>query len=203
MDGFVFNPKELKRIISKSQWLNCISLKEMNFFVNIKKILEFLRSEKPKLSVKLIEQINRLIFETFPRLKGYSGNEIFVRGKKVILKNDFKKSLNSLIRWFYKNKGKINPLVLSVLFHHKFEKIHPFLQGNGIIGKILMNYILFLEDYPQLIIEDKLKDEYFNCMKKADSAVKKDILNGDAGYYKPLVDFMQKQFVKTYWNNFV
>ena len=66
-----------------------------------------------------------------------------------------------------------------------------------------MNYQLSQFDYPPIIIPSRKKEEYFKAMNKADKAVKTDLLNTDMRYYKDLMDFMHKQFVKTYWDNFV
>lgn len=203
--GDYLSIKDLSNIFVNEICPNKISLKDVYVITNIKKALGFLNDKKPQLTLKNIEKINEITFDNLSRLKGYRNYKISVNGCvfNPITKKEIRKNLNEIIKWYYKNQNKINPLALASLFHHKFEKIHPFLQGNGEIGKILMNYILFLNNYPPLIISSKLKKEYFDCLKKADKSVKKDILDIDMKHYKPLIDFMQKQFVKTYWNNFL
>jgi len=203
--GNHLSTKDILKIFVNEICPNKISLKEVYMITNIKKALEFLKDKKPQLTLKNIERIDELIFDNLPRLKEYRNYKINVNGCvfNPLTKKEMRNNLNEIIKWYHKNQNKINPLALAILFHHKFEKIHPFFQGNGEIGKILMNYILFLNDYPPLIIPNKLKKEYFDCLKKADKSVKKDILDIDMKYYKPLIDFMQKQFVKTYWNNFL
>ncbi len=75
--------------------------------------------------------------------------------------------MNELIL-FIENSKKMNPVELSARAHYKFERIHPFGDGNGRIGRILMNHILWHNNYPMLIIENKKKRQYYKAFNKGE-----------------------------------
>ena len=52
--------------------------------------------------------------------------------------------------------------------HIQFERIHPFSDGNGRTGRMLMNYSLLQEGFPPLIIEKETKAIYIEILAKQD-----------------------------------
>ena len=52
--------------------------------------------------------------------------------------------------------------------HIQFERIHPFSDGNGRTGRMLMNYSLLQEGFPPLIIEKETKATYIELLAKQD-----------------------------------
>ena len=73
--------------------------------------------------------------------------------------------MNDLIEFIEKHK-KMNSVELSARAHYRFEKIHPFGDGNGRIGRLLMNQILWHSNYPMLIIEYKKRKSYYKALQK-------------------------------------
>jgi Fic family protein len=64
------------------------------------------------------------------------------------------------------NQSNLNPVEVAGRAHYVFEKIHPFGDGNGRIGRLLMNYILWKNGYPMLIIEYKRRKSYYIALQR-------------------------------------
>lgn len=58
-------------------------------------------------------------------------------------------------------------------FHLDFEHIHPFCDGNGRIGRVLINYQLIQLGFPPIIIRDKGKASYYKSFEEYRNSDKK------------------------------
>lgn len=81
--------------------------------------------------------------------------------------------LNALIRqffeWYNQNKNTMNPVELAARAHYKFEKIHPFGDGNGRIGRLIIGHALKKGKCPLLIIEHKKRKSYYHALTKSEN----------------------------------
>jgi hypothetical protein len=53
--------------------------------------------------------------------------------------------------------------------HNEFERIHPFLDGNGRTGRLVLNLVLVRLGYPPVIIFKRQRDSYLAAMQRADA----------------------------------
>lgn len=53
--------------------------------------------------------------------------------------------------------------------HRRFEAIHPFLDGNGRAGRLVLNLILVRLGYPPAIIYKRQRSEYLRALRRADA----------------------------------
>ncbi len=71
---------------------------------------------------------------------------------------------------YLNNKPKdMNIVEFAARTHYRFEKIHPFADGNGRIGRLVMNYLLWQEGCPMLIIDYKKRKSYYKAFLKDES----------------------------------
>src|SRR5712692_4731687 len=63
----------------------------------------------------------------------------------------------------------VRPIAVAVAEGHAaFERIHPFLDGNGRAGRLLMNLILVRLGYPPAIIQQRERRRYLDALDRAD-----------------------------------
>jgi len=75
--------------------------------------------------------------------------------------------LMELIKWYNRNKSKMNPVLLAGLIHLKFVTIHPFSDGNGRVGRLILNFVLKKYNYPMLNIPYVNRTSYYNALERS------------------------------------
>ncbi len=70
---------------------------------------------------------------------------------------------------------KQHPIVAAADLHTEFVNIHPFVDGNGRVARLLMNMILMKNGYPIVIIPPVRRREYISAVMKSNSGNFKDI----------------------------
>ena len=168
------------------------NLREVYEIRNTREAHELLFDNKIKISLKEIIKIHSIIVKDTEVQTGFKTipNYLIMRNLKTTPPEKVEKEMNELIEWYNKNKGLIHPLRLATEFHARFERIHPFEDGNGRTGRILLNAILLEKSYPPLIIRKTSRIAYFSSLEAFDK-----------GYKTKLEKFLLEKFKKTF-NNF-
>ncbi len=79
-------------------------------------------------------------------------------------------------------------LTAAAFFHVKFENIHPFADGNGRVGRLVMNYLLVLHDHPPIIIHEEDRKPYYDALEAWDTVQN----------IEPMRAFLKEQTAKTW-----
>jgi Fic family protein len=178
------------------------SLREIYDLQNTEKVfMKLFANIKKEITHDLICEIHDSLLEDIDARKGYRTQDVrvFKAHFKSTLWPFVKTDMEILLKWLKENQGKLHPFVLAVMFHHKIEKIHPFMDGNGRTGRIVMNYILLQNDYPPIIITKKNRTKYLDNLHKADECS----LNKMNELYSDLINFSSTEYSGNYWNIFL
>ncbi len=61
-----------------------------------------------------------------------------------------------------------HPMVFVADIHARFERIHPFRDGNGRVGRLATNLLLVRHGYPPAVIHKRDRTRYLNALRRAD-----------------------------------
>ena len=98
----------------------------------------------------------------------YRQTEVFIKGVSDVAfpqPNQILIKMRQLIEWLERQQ-ETHPVTIAANLHYKFVTIHPFIDGNGKTGRLLMNLVLLLNNYPLAIIRAEERQEYLDSLHK-------------------------------------
>ena len=151
------------------------SLREVNEALNHKRAFDHLLAYRGDITKKLICQLHKVIVkDTLPiELSSQAGNyrdvQVYIRGVEWVppTPQAVPKDMKILLEWYTKNRKIVHPVVVAAYFHAAFELVHPFVDGNGRVGRLLMNFILRKNGYPMINLPHRRKRDYYAALHKA------------------------------------
>lgn len=75
--------------------------------------------------------------------------------------------MNKLFQWAAKERDQYHPVEFAAQLHKRFVFIHPFIDGNGRISRLLMNTALIQDGYMLAVIPPVLRQEYISLLERA------------------------------------
>ena len=203
IEGNTINLEEARDLLNEGITPKGKTLREVYDLQNTEKVFfELLDTHNDELTHELIIDIHDKLLENIDERKGYRTSNVrvirsnFEASPGTYVKTD----MDLLLKWYSEHKNKLHPLVLTIAFHNKFEKIHPFMDGNGRTGRMVMNYILLEHHAPPTIIHKKTREGYLEAMREADPS---DIWKLDEKKYANLIAYGIDEFLDTYWSIFL
>ena len=148
-----------------------------------------------KFNIKSIKELHKILTydlhdeKNVPYYQGFKEREIVVGKMEMDTTHpsEVQNELKELLDWYDNNRKTMFVPELAFKFYFKYEKIHPFEDGNGRTGRLIMNKILLDAKFQPMIIYQKNKDSHQTAFIK-----------GRTGNFKSFMNFMFKRYRANY-----
>lgn len=171
IEGNTLSLAETHSLLEQGVAPNAKTLREINEVQNFKNVLLYRNRYKGKVTLDFIKTMHSMIMNnidtesagTFRRIDGIGigGCDLSVTPADMI-----EMELKELIDEYYGSvMDSKHPFEAAVIFHYKFEMIHPFTDGNGRVGREVFNYLLLREKFPKLLFLGRDRDRYINALR--------------------------------------
>lgn len=140
--------------------------------INHKRALELLFNNlqnSKELDERLIKKLNEIINRDIKDTEGHRTVQVFIQGSEHIPPEPEKIPNLMLYHIYNYNHDEQDIFSKIAKYHIEFEKIHPFEDGNGRTGRLLINYELLKNDLPPVVIAKEDRVKYFELLKNNDS----------------------------------
>ncbi len=139
--------------------------------INHKKALELVFSNlqnNEDFDERFIKKLNETINQDIKDTEGYRKIQVFIRGSEHIPPEPEK--IPNLMTYYIYNYNNDKQDIFSKVakYHIEFEKIHPFEDGNGRTGRLLINYELIKNNISPIVIAKEDRVKYFELLKNND-----------------------------------
>jgi len=126
-------------------------------------------NSKKKISQEIIQQIHGFVMKGILTNPGqYRAENVRITGAKISppgypkivkLMDDYIKNIEKL---------KLHTIKKASFIHHEFVRIHPFIDGNGRVARLITNFYLMKNGYPPIIIQKEDRKKYYKTLNNAD-----------------------------------
>jgi len=172
---------ETEKILMELEVSRDVSVREVFEAKNLARVFEYIRVKLRELDISkelmlflhdmLIKTIDESISGRFRKTGEYVrvGTHVAPAPENVELMLD-----QALLEY----TGAVNEFIVDKVarFHLEFENVHPFNDGNGRIGRVLINLQLMQNGLPPVIIRDKEKPDYYASFKEYREKSKSDAM---------------------------
>lgn len=142
------------------------------------------------ISEKLIKELHSLVVKGSQKdIAGtYRTGDVMIFGAEHKPPTSIKipGEMKALMKWWKNTSNKFHIVELAALLHHKFVNIHPFWDGNGRTGRLLMNVLILSEGYPLAIILKNDRKRYYRTLSLADK-----------GEYRQICEFVAQAVLRS------
>lgn len=192
IEGNTLSLGQTKQVLEEGLSVSGKSLREIYEVENYKRLREFIEGYNKRFDLPFIKKIHEIVCANMPDCGPGSLRKVDVeiKGTNVepVPAGAIEFEMEALLKWFHSElEKKRHILEVACEFHQRFEEIHPFTNGNGRVGRELINYLLERHGYPPIYLEKEDRETYLVALK-----------SGNSDDPRPLVDLYFNKLLKNH-----
>ncbi len=161
--------KETEKILLEMEVSREVSVREVYEAKNLSRVITYIKNKtkETELNRELVLLLHEMLIgginDEFAGRFRKMGEYVRVGKHVAPAPEEIEKMFATILSEYMNNISRKYFADKIAKFHLDFETIHPFCDGNGRIGRTLINYQLLRLDLPMIIIRDKEKARYYKA----------------------------------------
>jgi Fic family protein len=136
--------------------------------------------KREHISRETILLLHRLVMDKILENRGqFRRVPVYIRGSNMTPPpaQDVERLMGEWLEWTRSEGLQYDPVMRATIAHHGFEAVHPFEDGNGRVGRLLLNLMLMGEGYPPALLLQDWRVRYIHALNEANTGNYNPLLN--------------------------
>ncbi len=174
IEGNTLDLRETQVVVEEGITIGGHSLREHLEATNHAEAYDHLRDLVTKATPITVETLLSLHALVLNRLNPTAGQfrtaPVYIRGSDLILPHarDVPELMTQWVSWLNTDGLRYDPVIRAALAHHGFVAVHPFEDGNGRTGRLLLNLMLLRDGYAPAFVLRGWAERYRSALGAAD-----------------------------------
>jgi Fic family protein len=184
IEGSTLTLRETRLILESGLTIGGKSLREHFEVINHKEAIDYVEAltlETTQMTPFHVRQIHRLVMTRIDDENAGQYRKLPVRIAGTEHRPPEPWQIASMMdewaRWLNGVASGMHPVERAALAHHRLVAIHPFIDGNGRMARLVMNLLLMREGYPPTIIMRVNRRQYYRALAQADQSNEAPLVN--------------------------
>lgn len=200
IEGNTLTLMETKVVLEDGITIGGKELREIYEVINHKKAYGYVKkciAEKKPLDENIVKDLHAILTENIIVGGIYRKEEVRISGAGFTppAGNEMYIQIKNFYEDLKIKENELNPIELAAWTHAEFVRIHPYIDGNGRTGRLIMNYQLLIHGYLPVSVAKENRLDYYNALEQY--AVKGD-LSPFADFVAELEEQQLDEYMKLY-----
>ena len=171
IEGNTLTLMETKVVLEDGVAIGGKELREIYEVINHKKAYRYVKkciAEKKSLNENIVKDLHAILTENIIVGGIYRNEEVRISGAGFTppAGNEMYMQIKNFYEDLKIKEKELNTIELAAWTHAEFVRIHPFVDGNGRTGRLIMNYQLLKSGYLPVSIAKENRLDYYNALEQ-------------------------------------